>query len=112
MSLRKIAAALAEHGIIAVFQPFTFSRTALLKDDFIDALSVADKVVLTEIMGSREKNTFNIHSSDLAAKIPNCTLTPEFPECVEYLLNNAQGGDLIITLGCGDIYKAIDAMLV
>ena len=45
------------NNVIAVFQPFTFSRTALLKDDFIKALSIADKVILTPIMGSREKNT-------------------------------------------------------
>ena len=96
--------------IVAVHQPFTYSRTATLLDDFAESLKIADKVVLTEIMGSREKNTFNVYSSDLAAKIPNCTLTPEFPECVEYLKNNAQEGDLIITLGCGDIYKVAKAL--
>ena len=55
------------NNVIAVFQPFTFSRTALLKDDFIKALSIADKVILTPIMGSREKNTYGIKSEDLAA---------------------------------------------
>ena len=58
------------NNVIAVFQPFTFSRTALLKDDFIKALSIADKVILTPIMGSREKNTYGIKSEDLAA--PRC----------------------------------------
>lgn len=91
--------------LIAVHQPFTYSRTAMLLDDFAGALSIADLVVLTKIMGSREKNTYNIHSSDLQEKISGCVLTPEFDECVEYLLNEAREGDLIITLGCGDVYK-------
>ena len=53
----------------AVFQPFTFSRTALLLDDFAEALSIADITVLTDIMGSREKNTFNIFTKDLGTKL-------------------------------------------
>ena len=91
--------------IIAVHQPFTYSRTFRLIDDFADALSVADEAVLTEIMGSREKNTYNIHSADLAAKIAGCVLTPTFPECVGYLKGHVKAGDLVITLGCGDVYK-------
>ena len=53
----------------AVFQPFTYSRTAMLFDDFCRVLSIPDKTVLTEIMGSRERNTYNIYSSQLAEKI-------------------------------------------
>lgn len=101
----KSAAGLGFKRIVAVHQPFTYSRTAMLLDDFAKALSHADKVVLTEIMGSREKNTYGIHSSDLAAKIPGCTLTPSFDECVSCLEENVREGDLVITLGCGDIYK-------
>lgn len=96
--------------LIAVHQPFTYSRTAMLLNDFADALSVADLTVLTEIMGSREKNTYNIHSSDLAAKIEGCVLTPTFDECVSYLEKEVKEGDLVITLGCGDIYKAAKAL--
>ena len=51
--------------VVCVFQPFTFSRTALLKDEFIKALSIADKVILTPIMGSREVNTYGISSEDI-----------------------------------------------
>lgn len=91
--------------IIAVHQPFTYSRTFRLMDDFAEALSIADEVVLTEIMGSREKNTFGVKAQDLADKTPNCTLTPEFSECVEYLKGHVRAGDLVITMGCGDIYK-------
>ncbi len=89
----------------AVHQPFTYSRTATLLDDFADALQIADKVVLTEIMGSREKNTYNIYSSDLCEKIDGGKWFPTFDEVAQYVADNAESGDLIITLGCGDVYK-------
>lgn len=97
--------------IWAVHQPFTFSRTFTLIDDFAKALSIADKVVLTEIMGSREKNTYNIYSKDLAAKIDGCVWFPTFEEVAKYVADNAQSGDLIITLGCGDVYKVADMII-
>ena len=89
----------------AVHQPFTYSRTFTLMDDFASALEIADKVVLTEIMGSREKNTYNVYSADLAAKIPGCKWFPTFEEVARYVADNAESGDMIITLGCGDVYK-------
>lgn len=101
----KTARELGFKRLIAVHQPFTYSRTYRLLNEFAEALSIADEVVLTEIMGSREKNTYNIYAKDLAEKTPNCTLTPTFPECVDYLKGHVREGDLVITLGCGDIYK-------
>ncbi len=95
----------------AVHQPFTFSRTKMLLNDFADALQIADEVVLTEIMGSREVNTYGIHVSDLANLIPGSVWFKTFPEIVEYIKENAQPGDLVITLGCGDIYKASKMMV-
>lgn len=103
----------------AVFQPFTFSRTAMLLNDFADALSIADKVVLTEIMGSREKNTYHIYAKDLGEKIDGAYWIDNlkegetageyhdrnFDEIAHYLASNAESGDLIITMGCGDVYK-------
>lgn len=93
------------NNVIAVFQPFTYSRTAMLLDDFADVLSIADKVVLTEIMGSREKNTYGVYSSDLAAKIPGSEWYPTFDEVAKRVEAIAQPGDIVITLGCGDVYK-------
>lgn len=92
--------------IIAVFQPFTFSRTAYLLDDFAEVLSMADQAVLSEIMGSREVNTFNIHTSQLCEKIPGAVWFKTFDEIADYTAGAARPGDLVITLGCGDIYKA------
>ncbi|MDR3644972.1 MAG: UDP-N-acetylmuramate--L-alanine ligase [Clostridia bacterium] len=95
----------------AVFQPFTFSRTAMLMDDFVSVLKIADRVVLAEIMGSREQNTYNVYSGDLAAKLPGSIVIPDFEEIADYVMQNAVDGDLVITLGCGDIYKAAKRML-
>ena len=95
----------------AVFQPFTYSRTAALLDDFATALKIADKVVLTEIMGSREKNTYNIYSSDLAKEIPNSEWFSTFDEVASYVADNASEGDLVITLGCGDVYKVAKILI-
>lgn len=101
----KVAKSLGFKKVWAVHQPFTFSRTARLKEDFAKALSIADEVVLTQIMGSREKNTYNIYSSDLAALIDGSTVHETFDDVVEFLLKNVKAGDMVITMGCGDVYK-------
>ncbi|MEG2769470.1 MAG: UDP-N-acetylmuramate--L-alanine ligase [Oscillospiraceae bacterium] len=99
-------------NVWAVFQPFTFSRTKMLLDDFAESLQIADKVVMTEIMGSRETNEkFNIFTADLAAKIPNSVWFKTFDEVSDYVMQHAKENDLVITLGCGDIYKAAKMML-
>ncbi len=90
----------------AVFQPFTYSRTKILFDDFVRVLGIPDRLVMTEIMGSRERNTYNIYTKDLADKIPGSVWFNTFKEVTDYIVKNAESGDIIITLGCGDIYKA------
>lgn len=92
-------------NVWAVFQPFTFSRTYMLLDDFAEVLQIADKVVLTEIMGSREVNTYDIHTEQLAAKIPSSVHFDSFDTIAQYLYENVKPHDLVITLGCGDVYK-------
>ncbi len=107
----KAAREMGYKRIIAVFQPFTYSRTAMLLNDFAKTLSLADHVVLSEIMGSREKNTYNIYAKDLADKIDGCRWFATFPEIVDYLTGVIGEGDLVITMGCGDIYKAAKLLL-
>lgn len=92
--------------IVAVFQPFTFSRTELLKNEFIKALSIADKVVLTPIMGSREVNISGISSEDLAKGLKDCTCVEDFSQAAKTACDLAEKGDIIITMGGGDIYKS------
>jgi len=95
----------------AVFQPFTYSRTKMLLNEFAVSLQLADKVVMTEIMGSREVNTIGIYTKDLAELIPGSVWYEGFDGVVQYCKENVQPGDLVITLGCGDIYKAAKMML-
>ena len=90
----------------AVFQPFTYSRTKILFDDFVRVLGIPDRLVMTEIMGSRERNTYNIYTKDFADKIPGSVWFNTFEEVTDYIVKNAESGDIVITLGCGDIYKA------
>lgn len=92
--------------VIAVFQPFTFSRTALLKDEFIKALSIADKVILTPIMGSREVNIFGIASEDIAKELPDAVIVDGFENIADKIIETAKENDIVITMGGGDIYKA------
>ncbi len=99
------------NNVWAVFQPFTYSRTKKLMDDFATVLQIPDKCVMTEIMGSREVNTEGVYTSQLAEKIPGSVWFNTFEEVADYVLKYAQSGDLIITLGCGDIYKAAKIMI-
>lgn len=89
----------------AVFQPHTYSRTYLLMDEFAEALSIPDRVVLTEILAVRETNTYNVYSQDLADRVPNSCVLESFDKISDYVIANAQPGDLIITLGGGNIYR-------
>ncbi|MDR0222313.1 MAG: UDP-N-acetylmuramate--L-alanine ligase [Oscillospiraceae bacterium] len=89
----------------AVHQPFTYSRTAALLDGFAESLSIADRVTLTEIMGGREKNVYNIRAADLSEKIDGCDWFASFGEVADFVASGAKEGDLIITMGCGDVNK-------
>jgi UDP-N-acetylmuramate--alanine ligase len=99
------------HSVWAVFQPFTFSRTAMLLNDFAKTLAIADHVALTKIMGAREVNSYGISTADLAAKLPGSVWFEAFDQVSDYIVDNAQPGDLVLTLGCGDIYKAGKQMI-
>ncbi len=100
------ASKMGYNKVWAVFQPFTYSRTKLLFDDFVRVLKIPERCVMTEIMGSREVNTYGIYTKDLADKIPDSVWFNTFEEVSQYVSSNAEKGDLVITLGCGDIYKA------
>lgn len=95
----------------AVDQPFTYSRTRTLLHEFAEVLSAADRVVLTPIMGSREVDDGSVRSEDLAALIPGCVTVAGLKEAADYIKANAEPGDLVLTLGCGDVYKAARMML-
>lgn len=92
------------NNVWAVFQPHTYSRTAMLLDDFAKVLSIPNKLVMSEILAVREKNTYNIYTKDLAKKIPGSVWFNTFEEITDYVVKNVKKGDLILTLGGGNVY--------
>ena len=98
-----------------MFQPHLYSRTKILLNEFAKELSVADNIILADIYAARETNTYNISSADLADKIKelgaNCLYLPSFEEIKKYLSENCINGDLLITMGAGDVYKIGEELL-
>ncbi len=98
-----------------VFQPHTYTRTQTLMDDFVAALSLADKVVLAEIYAARETDTLGISSDLLRQKLSDlgrdAWYFPTFDEIETFLLENCVPGDLVLTMGAGDIFKVGEKLL-
>ena len=94
-----------------LFQPHTYTRTLALFDEFAEAFADADVLILAEIYAAREKNIYKISSKELAEEIKR--VHPEkkvyymdtFEDIANYVRVNAAEGDLVITMGAGDIYK-------
>lgn len=97
--------------LILAFQPHTYSRTKALFRDFVRELKRPPVVVLAEIYAARESNTFGISSADLAEEIPGAVFCETLPQVTEFLRNNIREGDLVITMGAGDIFRAGEALL-
>ena len=95
----------------AIFQPHTYSRTSMFLNEFAEALSEPDKVIISEILPVRETNTYGIHSKDLVKKLNNAIYIPTFEEIANYIVENAHEEDLIITLGGGNIYRCANMIL-
>lgn len=91
--------------VIVVFQPHTYTRTNALFDDFVEQLRRPDLTYLAEIYAARETNSLGISSADLAREIPNSLFFPSFDELRKSLKWTASPGDLILTVGAGDIYR-------
>ena len=98
-----------------VFQPHTYSRTKEFMKDFAKALCLADKVVLADIYAARETDNLGISSENLQAEIKalghECFYFPSFDEIENFLLENCIKGDLLITMGAGDVLKIGENLL-
>ena len=92
--------------VILAFQPHTYTRTKALFHDFVRELRCADHLFLAEIYAAREKNTLGISSRDLAQQIPGAVYCATLDEVTEQLRAMAQPGDLILTVGAGNIVTA------
>jgi UDP-N-acetylmuramate--alanine ligase len=105
------------NDVWCLFQPHTYTRTMALFDEFADAFEQADKIIMAEIYAAREKNIYKISSKELVNEIKKRNPGKEvyyfakFDEIANFVSNNAQGGDLVITMGAGDIYKVAELIL-
>ena len=101
--------------LVLVFQPHTYSRTKAFLDDFAEVLSMADVIVLADIFAAREQNTFGVSSKDilerLTAKGKDAHYFPSFEEIEKFLLKNCMNGDLLITMGAGNVVEIGESLL-
>lgn len=95
----------------AIFQPHTYSRTYTLLNDFAKALSIPDRLIMTEILAVREENIYGIKTADLAEKVPGSVWFEGFEEVADYAIAHAGPGDLLLTLGGGDVYKCANLIV-
>ena len=103
--------ALGYKRTIVVFQPHTYTRTMALFHDFVRQLRRPDVLYLAEIFAAREKNILGISSADLAEKIEGAKFFKTFEEIERDLRKTAQPGDLILTVGAGNVYKIGEHLL-
>jgi UDP-N-acetylmuramate--alanine ligase len=94
--------------VLLAFQPHTYSRTAAHFDAFVEQLQRPDRTFLAEIYAAREVNTYGVTSADLVAAIPNATLCPTFEILEKMIAAEARAGDLILTVGAGELDKVAE----
>ena len=102
---------MGEHRLVLAFQPHTYSRTHALFDDFVRELRKPDVLLLAEIYAARERNTVGISSRDLADRVEGAIYCPTLPAVTEQLRQIVRSGDIVITMGAGDIFRAGEALL-
>ena len=102
---------MGSNRLVLAFQPHTYTRTKLLLEDFVRELGKADVLVLAEIYAARESNTVGISSADLARRIPGAVYCETLQDVTATLRETIQPGDVVVTMGAGDIFRAGEALL-
>lgn len=106
------AAEMKYNNVWCVFQPHTYSRTKTLFNDFVKVLTESGAhIVITDIYAAREVDTGIVSAQDLANAIPNAVYRKTFKEAADYVKTQAKKGDLVITMGAGDVYRIGDILL-
>ncbi len=111
------AANIPHKDLWCLFQPHTYTRTMALFDDFTEAFDGADKIIMAEIYAAREKNIHKISSKELVNEIKKKYPGKEvyyfsrFEDIANFVADNSSSGDLVITMGAGDIYKVAEMIL-
>ena len=110
-TIASIRSSMPGRRLVLAFQPHTYTRTHALFSDFVRELSKSDVVILAEIYAARERNTLGISSRDVANQIPDAIYCETLPLVTETLRRMIRPGDMVITMGAGDIYRAGEALL-
>ena len=101
--------------IIVCFQPHTYTRTKAFLQDFIKSLSIADVIVLADIYAAREQDIYGVSSQDikdgLDAMGKECYYFHTFDEIQDWVEKNSMNGDLLITMGAGNIVNVGENLL-
>lgn len=112
----KTAKSYAAGKVITVFQPHTFTRTKKLLKEFAEALTYTDEAILLDIYAARELNTGEIHSKDILTKMNDIHAkdgyyAESFQAAADLIKSLAQEGDIIITMGAGNVNDVAELLL-
>ena len=110
-TIEAVRASMPGRRLVLAFQPHTYTRTKALFADFVRELRKSDVLILAEIYAARESNTVGVSSADLAAEIEGSIFCETLPEVTQQLRNIVKEGDVVITMGAGDIFRAGEALL-
>lgn len=95
--------------IWCIFQPHTYTRTKTLFEEFSEAFYDADRVIITDIYAAREKDVGLVNPAELVESInkysANAEYKTDFKSIANFIAHEAQPGDLIFTMGAGDVFK-------
>ena len=109
-TIESIRASMPGKRLVLAFQPHTYTRTHALFSEFVRELSKSDVLILAEIYAARERNTIGISSADLAHQIPDAIYCETLPQVTDVLRKIIRPGDVVITMGAGDIFRAGEAL--
>ena len=102
---------IGDGSIFVIFQPHRYSRTAIFVNEFANSLRNADQIYLLEVYGAGENPIPGISSKLIADQLENATFNPSMVEVIELVAEEAKPGDLILTLGAGDVSSLGPAIL-
>lgn len=97
--------------IWTIFQPHTYSRTSMLLNEFAEALKISDTAIISEILAVREDNIYNVYNTDLGKLVPDSICIDSFTDITKYICDHAKEGDLILTMGGGNVYMCANMIL-
>ena len=111
----KAARNLEHDRLWCVFQPHTYTRTKAFLHQFADSLSLADKVIITDVYAAREKDEYGVNAltlfDEMKKKGIDVYYIKDFAEIKNFLLENCVKNDLLITMGAGDVVKIADSIV-